>query len=152
MLDVVNLTMRVKDVKTKSHVSIVTGDFAYSREYSKWKMEKTVQQVKVENSMSFTEARKIVEVLRPAATGKTYGAMVKVSTTSVAIQTDLTWSNGEEKKKWLTLKKKPLDSRNPPKGLSGEPGPSKPTTGKDTKHLTKDTSSGRLKKAARPYQ
>ena len=69
-------------------------------------MEKTVQQVKVENSMSFTEARKIVEVLRPAATGKTYGAMVKVSTTSVAIQTDLTWSNGEEKKKWLTLKNK----------------------------------------------
>ena len=28
-----------------------------------------------------------------------------------------------------------LDSRNPPKGLSGEPGPSKPTTGKDTKQL-----------------
>ena len=127
MLDVVNFTMRVKDVKTKSHVSIVTGDFAYSREYSKWKMEKTVQQVKVENSMSFTEARKIVEVLRPAASGKTYGAMVKVSTTSGAIQTDLTWSNGEDKKKWLTLKKTPLDSKNPPKGLSGEPGPCKPT-------------------------
>ena len=40
-----------------------------------------------------------------------------------------------------------FDSRNPPKGLAGEPGPSKPTTGKDTKHLSKDTSSGRLKKA-----
>ena len=39
-----------------------------------------------------------------------------------------------------------LDSRNPPKGLSGEPGPSKPTTGKDTKQLSKDAYSGRLKK------
>ena len=48
-------------------------------------MEKTVQQVKVEKNLSFT--------------GKTYAAMVKVSTTSVAIQTDLTWSDGEEKYK-----------------------------------------------------
>ena len=40
-----------------------------------------------------------------------------------------------------------LDSRNPPKGLSGEPGPSKPTSGKDTKQLSKDAYSGRLKKA-----
>ena len=39
-----------------------------------------------------------------------------------------------------------LDSRNPPKGLSRYPGPSKPMTGKDTKHLTKDTSSERLNK------
>ena len=47
-----------------------------------------------------------------------------------------------------------LDSRNPPKGLSGEPGTSKPTTGKDTRHLSRDTSPGRLnsRKAARPYQ
>ena len=140
--------------------------FAYSRECSRWKMEKTVQQVKVERNLSFTEARKIVETSRPAATGKTYAAMVKVSTTSVAIQTDLTWSNGEEKYKKIADIKKTnkqiakaaskqtskasqvsLDSRNPPKGLSGEPGPSKPTTGKDTKQLSKDAYSGRLKKA-----
>ena len=44
--------------------------------------------------LSFTEARKLVEASRPAATGKPYAAMVKVSTTSVAIQTDLTWPNG----------------------------------------------------------
>ena len=69
-------------------------------------MEKTVQQVKVEKNLSFTEARTIVETSRPAATGKTYAAMVKVSTTSVAIQTDLTWSNGEEKyKKMSDIKK-----------------------------------------------
>ena len=87
--------------------------------------------------------------------------MVKVSTTSVAIQTDLTWSNGEENyiKKLQTNKQiakdaskqaskasqVSLDSRNPPKGLSGEPGPSKPTTGKDTEQLSKDAYSGRLK-------
>ena len=83
--------------------------------------------------------------------------MVKVSTTSVATQTDLTWSNGEEKYKQMEDIKKTnkqiakaaskqvskasqvsLDSRNPPKGLSVEPGPSKPTTGKDTKQLSKD--------------
>ena len=62
-------------------------------------MEKTVQQLKVEKNLLFTESRKNVEVSRPAATGKTYAAMIKVSTTSVAIQTDLTWSNGEEKYK-----------------------------------------------------
>ena len=129
-------------------------------------MEKTVQQVKVERNLSFTGARNIVETSRPAATGKTYAAMVKVSTTSVAIQTDLTWSNGEENYKIIADIKKTnkqiakaankqtskasqvsLDSRNPPKGLSGEPGPSKPMTDKDTKQLSKDAYSGRLKKA-----
>ena len=44
--------------------------FAYSRECSGWKMEKTVQQVKVEKNLSFIEARKIVETSRPAATGE----------------------------------------------------------------------------------
>ena len=39
-----------------------------------------------------------------------------------------------------------LDSRNPPKGLSGETSPSKPTTGKDTKQLSKDAYSERLKR------
>ena len=60
-------------------------------------MEKTVQQVKVERNLPFTEARNCFK-----------------SFTSV------------------------FGSRNPPKGLSGEPGPSKPTTGKDTKQLSKD--------------
>ena len=70
-------------------------------------MENGVQKVKVEKKLYFTEARKIVEASRPAATGKTYVAMVKVSTTSVSIQTDLTWSNGEEKYKQMTdIKKK----------------------------------------------
>ena len=62
-------------------------------------MEKTFQQVKVEKNLSFTEARKSVEASRPAETGNTYAAVVKVSTTSVAIQTDLTWTNGEDKYK-----------------------------------------------------
>ena len=89
--------------------------------------------------------------------------MVMVSTTSVAIQTELLWINGEEKyKKIADIEKtkkqiakaankqnseasQSLDSRNPPKRLSGEPGPSKPTTGKYMEYLTKDTSSGRVK-------
>ena len=62
--------------------------FAYSLECSRWKMKKTVQRVKVQKNLSFTEAR---------PSGKTYAAMVKVSTTRVAIQTDLTWCNGEGK-------------------------------------------------------
>ena len=83
--------------------------------------------------------------------------MVKVSTTSVAIQTDLTWTNSKEKyKKTADIEKAKkqiakvtskhcskaaqvfLDSRNPRKGLSGWPGPSKPMIGKDTNLLTKD--------------
>ena len=60
-------------------------------------MEKTVQQVKVEKNLSFTQARKIEETSWPAATGEIYAAIVKVCTTSVAIQTDLTWANGEDK-------------------------------------------------------
>ena len=92
--------MRVKHVKTKSHVPIVTGNTLRTRESAqggKWK--KTVQQVKVEKNLYFTKARTIVEASRPAATGKLYTAMVKVYTTSVAIQTDLTWSSSEAKYK-----------------------------------------------------
>ena len=40
-----------------------------------------------------------------------------------------------------------LDSRNPPKDLSGEQGTSNPTSGKDTKQLSKDVFSRQLKKA-----
>ena len=155
------------DSKTcQNEIACTNCSGKHSRECSRWKMETTVQQVKVERYHSLTEARTFVDTSLPAATGKTYAAMVKVSTTSVAIQTDLTWSNGEEKYKNIADIKKTnkqiakadskqiskasqvsLDSRNPPKGLSGEPGPSKPTTGKDTKQLSKDAYSGRLKKA-----
>ena len=65
-----------------------------------------VQKVKVEKNLSFTEARNIVEASRTSATGKTYVATVKVSRTNVSIQTDLTWSNGEEKYKQMTDIKK----------------------------------------------
>ena len=73
MLDVVNLTMTAKHVKTKLHVPIVTGNTLRTRESAQGgKMEKTVQQVKVEKNLLFTEARTIVEASQPAATGKTY--------------------------------------------------------------------------------
>ena len=138
--------------------------FAFSRECPRWKVEKQVQQVKVEKHLSFYEARKIVETSTAAATGKSYAAVVKVSTTSTAIQTDITWPHGEDKFKKIShsQKQKPeaekkshklsakstqvsLDSRNPPSSLTGEPGTSKTKSGKDTKDK-KDCSSGRLKK------
>ena len=140
--------------------------FAYSRECPKWKLEKIVQQVKVERNLSFTESRKVVESSSPAVKDKSYAAAVKVSTSNIATQTDLTWYNGEDKyKKISDIEKKKkkqiakaqkqstksaqvsLDGKNPPKGLSiGEPGPSRHMSGKDTKKQPKD-SSARLKKA-----
>ncbi|XP_041357625.1 uncharacterized protein LOC121374586 [Gigantopelta aegis] len=140
--------------------------FAYSRECPKWKVEKEVQHVKVEKHLSFTEARKVVEASTPSAAGKSYAAAAKVSTTSIAIQTDLTWPNGEDKFKKISNIEKvqkqttkaankhvskasqvTLDSTNPSRGSSSEePGPSKPTPRKDLKKHNKDSSSGRLKK------
>ena len=76
--------------------------FAYSRECPKWKLEKMVQQVKVERNLSFTEARKVVESSSPAVNDKSYAAAVKMSTSNIAIQTDLTWSNGEDKYKKIS--------------------------------------------------
>ena len=90
------------------------------------------------------------------AVSKSYAAAVKVSTTSIATQRDLTWPNAEDKFKKISYlekaKKKAaeavknqevkstqvsLDSRNPSNDLIGEPGPSKSKTGKDTKNLEK---------------
>ena len=124
-------------------------------------MEKQVQQVKVEKHLSFYEARKLVETSTPIAASKSYAAADKVSTTSIATQTDLAWPNVEDKFKKISdlekAKKKAakaakhqhtkstqvsLDSRNPSNNLTGEPGPSKSKTGKDTKNQKKD----RLKK------
>ena len=141
-------------------------DFAYSRECPKWKLEKMVQQVKVERNLSFTEARKVVESSSPAVKDKSYAAAVKVSTSNIATQTDLTWSNGEDKYKKISdiekTKKKiakahkqntksaqvSLDVKPPPKGLPiGEPGPSRHMSGTDTKKHKKDSLSARLKKA-----
>ena len=130
--------------------------FAFSRECPRWKMEKQVQQVKVEKHLSFYEARKLVETSTPVAASKSYAAAVKVSTTSIATQTDLTWPNAEDTFKKISdlekAKKKAakavkiqevkstqvsLDSRNPSNDLIGEPGPSTSKTGKDTKNLKK---------------
>ena len=71
--------------------------FAYSRECARWKVEKRVQQVKVEKHISFYEARKLVEALAPVATGPSYAAVVKASTKRISINTDLTWCYEENK-------------------------------------------------------
>ena len=108
------------------HDSKTCQYYAFSRECPRWKVEKQVQQVKVEKHLSFYEARKLVETSTPVAASKSYAAAVKVSTTSIATQTDLTWPNAED-----TFKKIPC--------------PSKSKTGKDTKNQKKD----RLKKIER---
>ncbi|XP_041368572.1 uncharacterized protein LOC121382919 [Gigantopelta aegis] len=76
--------------------------FAYSRECARWKLEKKVQQVKVEKHLSFPEARKFVETEVSVIVGKSYAAAVKVSTRSVAINTDLTWRYDEAKYRKLS--------------------------------------------------
>ncbi|XP_041369896.1 uncharacterized protein LOC121383865 [Gigantopelta aegis] len=156
------------DSKTCQNDMICTNckgkHFAYSRECPKWKVEKQVQQVKVEKRLTFIDARKLVESSTNVVLGKSYATAVKVSTTSIATQTDLTWPNSEDTFKKIShpkdVKKQTvhkqvststqvsLDSRNPSRGSSlGEPGPSKPPSRKDTKKQHKDSSSGRLKKA-----
>ena len=67
---------------------------AYSRECPQWKLKtKLVQQVRVQNRVSFTEARTLVEMATPAVVGKSYAAVAapKLSTKSVAVNTELTW-------------------------------------------------------------
>ena len=113
--------------------------------------------------LSFYEARKLVETSTPVAASKSYAAAVKVSTTSIAAQRDLTWPNADTFKKISHLEKAKkkaakatknqetkliqvsLDSRNPSNDLTGYQGSSKSKTGKDTKNLKKD----RLKKTER---
>ena len=134
--------MTARHVKMIWHVLIAKATILPSHECPRWKVEK---QVKVEKHLSFYEARKLV------AASKSYAAAVKVSTTSIATKTDLTWPNAEDTFKKISDFEKAkkevakavknqeikstqvsLDSRNPSNDLTGEPGPSKSKTGKDT--------------------
>jgi len=77
---------------------------ASSREFPKWKLEKRVQQLKVERSISFPDARKaaLSEQSTNTSSKRTTASVVSGSTTattqrsqkstvSIAIQTELTW-------------------------------------------------------------
>ncbi|XP_041369839.1 uncharacterized protein LOC121383807 [Gigantopelta aegis] len=77
---------------------------AYSRECPRWKLEKRVQQVKVQNKLSFTDARRLVETATPTVGDKSYAAAAaaKVATKSVAVNTNLTWHYDEAKYKKLS--------------------------------------------------
>ncbi|XP_041364243.1 protein ecdysoneless homolog [Gigantopelta aegis] len=77
---------------------------AYSRECPRWKLEKRVQQVKVQNKLSFTDARRLVESATPTVGDKSYAAAAaaKVATKSIAVNTDLTWHCDEAKYKKLS--------------------------------------------------
>ncbi|MES9881570.1 MAG: hypothetical protein ABW185_11875 [Sedimenticola sp.] len=80
---------------------------AYSRDCPTWKKEKEVQKIRVTESISFPEARKVLDARTPIATiDATYASKVapapanpKVGTpkrvvTSVLTQTDMHWPNG----------------------------------------------------------
>ena len=141
--------------------------FAYSRECPRWKTEKQVQQVKVEKHLSFPDARKLVEATSPVTAGKSYAVAIKVSMTSVSIQTDLTWPINEDKFRKISDIEKAqrqaakavqrqsakmtqssqvsLDSMNPSRLEAGavrpnvdRPGPSITKPGKDTNLTKKD--------------
>ena len=89
------------------------GGKPFARECLTWKLEEKqmVQQVQVEIYLSFTEARKVVESSSPAVKDKYYAA-VKVSTSNIAIQTDLTWSIGDDKYKKVSDIKKKTTTKN----------------------------------------
>ena len=97
MFDVVKLTTRAKRNNAISCANCKGSHFAYSRECSKWKQEKQVQQVRVEKQVSFPETKRLVETRSGAVAGKSYATAVKVSTTNVSVQTDLTWPNGADR-------------------------------------------------------
>ena len=82
---------------------------ASSRECPKWNLEKRVQQIKVERGISFPDARKAVLSEQSANTSskRTAASVVssattitskvtKKNTTSISIQTDLTWPEGTD--------------------------------------------------------
>ena len=80
---------------------------AYSKDCPKWILEKNIQRIKAERSISFTEARKIAAVKnenRACLGSRTAAAVVRsrsrptpLPTRSVNVQTDLTWPNGQER-------------------------------------------------------
>ena len=80
------------------YVSTVKGNTLHTRvKCSKRKLEKLVQQIKVERNVSLTKARNVVESSSPTVKDKSYTAAVKVSTSNITFQIDLTWSNSEDK-------------------------------------------------------
>jgi len=82
---------------------------ASSRECPKWKLEKQVQQIKMERGISFPDARKaaLSEQSTNTSSKRTVASVVSGTTTvtsqrsqkpnvSIAIQTELTWPRGAD--------------------------------------------------------
>ena len=59
-----------------------------------WQMEKRIHQVRVEKRLSFYDAKKLVETTQPAMMATSYVAVVKTTTRSVSVNTDL--NSGEK--------------------------------------------------------
>ena len=72
---------------------------ASSKDCPRWRLENEIQRVRTERKVSFAEAKKVVEQMRPSsATASTYAkvACPKPTMVSMEIQTDLTWVKGNE--------------------------------------------------------
>ena len=94
-------TMPVRHARKIVYASCKGNHCAYSRECPRCKLEQRVEQVRVQNKLSFTEARKLVEMPTPTAVGNSYVVVSapKLSTKNVVINTELTWHFDDEKKK-----------------------------------------------------
>ena len=65
-----------------------------------WKQENLVQQIRVQNRLSFQEARKLVDTTATKVVGKTYAAVAaapKPIAKCVAVKTELTWHSDDAK-------------------------------------------------------
>jgi len=96
-----------KECDKPPHCVNCSGDHtAFSKSCPKWQEEKEVQKLKCTLDLTFPEARKLIESRRSPDTQKTTyaGAVSKETqkkTTSVSVQTELTWLNDSNNPKKL---------------------------------------------------
>ena len=82
-----------------------TTHCVYWRECPQWKLEKQVQQVRVQNRLSFPEARKLIETATPKVVGKTYAAVApapKSITKRAVVNTERAWYSDDAKYRKLS--------------------------------------------------
>ena len=80
------------------------------RSCPKWKEEKEIQRIKTERGISYTEAKKQIEIFNSAKTSYAQAAAAAkptVKTTTVQTQTDMTWPENLKQPKKLAVEKQP---------------------------------------------
>ena len=110
-LVVANLTTTTRRVMDIFCVNCKSNHCAYSSKCPQWKLKKTktqVQQLRVQNRLSFPDARNLVEIAASKVVGKTYVAVAtapKPIAKSVAINIELIWHSDDAKYKKLSVLK-----------------------------------------------